>query len=77
MHSHLDALQAMPPVDFRRGPREFHSVAKRASLYIAFETDFKGFWKPEWSPKFDFPGFYSTLFFNAFEHPILMDFWRL
>ena len=77
MHSHLDALQAMPPVNLRRVPRESHSVAKRASFHIAFETDFKGFWKPKWSPKFDFPGFFSTLFFNAFEHPILMDFWRL
>ena len=67
----------MTPVGFRRGARESHSVAKRASFYIALGTDFKGFWKPKWNPKFDFPGFFSTLFFNAFEHPILMDFWRL
>ena len=43
MHSHLDALQAMAPVDFRRGPSGFHSVAKRASFYIAFGKDFCGF----------------------------------
>ena len=43
MHSHLDALQAMPPVSFRRGPSEVHSVAKQASFYIAFGRDFCGF----------------------------------
>ena len=32
MHSHLDALQAMGPVNLRRGPRDFHSVAKQSKL---------------------------------------------
>ncbi len=41
----LDALQTLRPVDLRRLPRQFHSVAKRASLYIAFGTDFQGFWE--------------------------------
>ena len=54
MHSHLDALQAMPPVDLRRGGRRFHSVAKQASLYIASGAHFQGFWKAKWLPKFDF-----------------------
>ena len=35
MHSHLDALQAMGPVDFLRLARDFYSVAKQASFYIA------------------------------------------
>ena len=43
MHSHLDALQAMAPVNLRRGPSEVHSVAKQASFYIAFGRDFRGF----------------------------------
>ena len=43
MHSHLDALQAMRPVDLRRVPRESPSVAKRASFYIAFGRDSCGF----------------------------------
>ena len=54
MHSHLDALQAMGPVNFRRGPSEFHSVAKRASFYIASGARFQGFWKAKWLPKFGF-----------------------
>ena len=43
MHSHLDALQVMAPVALRRGPSEVHSVAKRASFYIAFGRNFYGF----------------------------------
>ena len=39
----LDALQTLRPIDFRRLPRQFHSVAKRASFYIAFGRDFCGF----------------------------------
>ena len=45
MHSHLDALQAMAPVDFRRVPSDFHSVAKQASFYIALGAHFQGFWE--------------------------------
>ena len=33
MHSHLDALQAMGPVDFRRVASEVDSAAKRVSFY--------------------------------------------
>ena len=53
MCSHLNALQAMVPVDFRQGARDSHSVAKQASFNIAFGIDFQGFWKPKWSPKSD------------------------
>ena len=45
MHSHLDALQAMAPVSLRRLPRDFHSVAKQPSFYIAFGAHFQGFWE--------------------------------
>ena len=48
MHSHLDALQAMRPVDLLRGAHECHSVAKQASFYIAFGMDFGGFGLPKW-----------------------------
>ena len=61
MHSHLDALEAMGPVNFRRGPSDFHSVVKQASFYIALGTDVQGFWKPKWTRKLDLPGF----FFNV------------
>ena len=65
MCSHLDALQAMGPVDFRRGPRDFHSVAKQASFYIYFGARFKDFGKPSGFPKSGFRGFFLlTLFFH-------------
>ena len=54
MHSHLDALQAMGPVNLRRLARDFHSVAKQALFYIAAGAHFQGFWKAKWLPKFDF-----------------------
>ena len=78
MRSHLDALQAMQPVNTRRGPREFHSVAKQASFYIAFGAHFQGFWKAKWLPKFDFRGFFFRCYFSLrlIEHPILVDFSR-
>ena len=41
----LDALQTLRPVNFRRLWREFHSVAKQASFYIALGTHFQGFWE--------------------------------
>ena len=62
MCSHLDALQAMGAVDFRRGPHDSHSVAKQASFYIAFGTDFQEFWKAKWTPKFDFQAFFRRYF---------------
>ena len=58
MHSHLDALQAMPPVNLRRVARRFHSVAKQASFYMAFGADFQGFWKAEWPPNSIFKAFF-------------------
>ena len=65
MHSHLDALQAMPPVDLRRGASDFHSVAKQASFYIALGAHFQGFWKAKWLPKFDFRGFFFDVIFHC------------
>ena len=62
MRSHLDALQAMGPVNLRRVPHHSHSVAQQASFYIAFGTDFQGFWKAKWLPKFGFPGFSRRYF---------------
>ena len=37
MCSHLDALQGMPPVAFRRLAGTFHSVAQLASIYVALQ----------------------------------------
>ena len=66
MHSHLDALQAMTPVNFRRLPRDFHSVAKQASFYVAFGTDFQGFWKPKWLPNSIFEALFFDVIFQCF-----------
>ena len=65
MHRHLDAIQAMAPVDLRRVARRFHSVAKQASFYIALEADFEGFWKAKWLPKFDVRGFFFDVIFHC------------
>ena len=43
MRSHLDAIQTMSSVNLRRLPRRFHSIAKQASLSVAFRSDFEGF----------------------------------
>ena len=51
MHSHLDALQAMAPLNLQRVASEVHSVAKQASFYVAFGRDFGGFWRPKWMRK--------------------------
>ena len=77
MRSHLDALQAMALVDFRQGRGDSHSVAQQASFYIAFETNFQGFGSPTGLPTSTFQAFCSTLFFNAFENQISLDFWKL
>ena len=45
MCSHLDDLQAMGAVNFRRVASEVHSVAKQALFYIAFGVHFQGFWE--------------------------------
>ena len=65
MHSHLDALQAMGPVDLPRVASEVHSVAKQASFYIAVGAHFQGFWKAKWLPKFDFRGFFFDVIFHC------------
>ena len=61
MHSHLDALQGMGPIDLRRGPGAFHSVAKQASFCVAlwsdfsrFWSDFERFWEANMEAKIDF-----------------------
>ena len=65
MHSHLDALQAMAPVDLRRLARDFHSVAKQALFYIALGAHVQGFWKAKWLPKFDFRVFFVRCYFSS------------
>ena len=64
MDSHIGSPKAMRPVNLRRLPGGLHSVAKQASFYIAFGTDFGGFWRPKWDPKSDFRGFYFDVFFD-------------
>ena len=64
MRSPLDALQTPPPVDFRRLPGEFHSVAKQASFNIAFRVDLEGFGRPKSMPKCDFRAIFSDVIFE-------------
>ena len=65
MHSHLDALQAMGPVDFRRLPSEAHSVAKQASFYIALGIYFQGFWEV-WGSQLGEENRFLRIFFDVF-----------
>ena len=44
MRSPLDALQTPTPVDFRRFPRDFHSVAQQASFETPFVRVPSRFW---------------------------------
>ena len=69
MPSHLDALQTMISVAFRRFLGRLHSVAKQASFDIASGSDFGGlrsdfgrFWEAKMEPKSNF----GRLFFDAF-----------
>ena len=72
MRSLLDALQTPGPVNLRRLARGSHSVAKQASFYIAFWTNFGGFSRPKRKPKSTF----GELFFDAlFERNFGIDFW--
>ena len=71
MPSHLDALQTMSSVDFRRVAGDFHSVAKQASLSVAFRSDFGGFsddfgwvWEAKMEAKTDF---LDVFFYVVFE----------
>ena len=65
MRSHLDGEQAMAPIDLRRLPGGFHSVAKQASFSIAFWSNFGGFGKPKSMPKFDFRAFFFDVVFES------------
>ena len=66
MRSLLDALQTLSPVDFRRGARDLHSVAKQASFSIAFWSNFGGFGRLKSMPKFDFRAFFFDVIFESF-----------
>ena len=65
MHSHLDALQAMGPVNFRRVPSEAHSVAKQASFYIALGVHFQGFCEV-WGGQLGGVNRFLKVFFDVF-----------
>ena len=77
MPSHLDAIQTMISVSFRRLPRGSHSFAKQASFYVAFGTDVGGFRRLRWTSKLNFRAIFLMFFLNEFLHRILIDFWRL
>ena len=65
MHSHLDTLQAMPPVDFRRVASDFYGVAKQASFYIALGVYFQGFWEV-WGGQLGGENRFLRVFFDVF-----------
>ena len=66
MRSQIGSQKAMAPVNFRRGPGGLHSVAKQASFYVAFGSNFGGFGKPKSMPKFDFRAFFFDVIFESF-----------
>ena len=70
MHSHLDALQAMGPVNFRRLASEAHSVAKQASFYIALGVYFQGFWEV-WGGQLGGENRFLRVFFDVFSRSML------
>ena len=65
MHSHLDALQVMPPVNLRRLSSEVHSVAKQALFYITFGAHFQGFWEV-WGGQLGGENRFLKVFFDVF-----------
>ena len=69
----MDALQTMRCGALRRLAGSFHSVAKQASLSIAFRSDFcrlgtflGGFGRPKWMQKSNLGTFFAMLFSKAF-----------
>ena len=63
MPSHFRSPKAMTPVNLRRGPGDFHSVAKQAWLCVALRSDFGGFGRARRVPKFDFrASFFDVIF---------------
>ena len=64
MPSHLDALQTMPCVNFRRFAGGVHGVAKQASFSIAFWSNFGGLGKPKSMLKIDFRAFFFDVIFE-------------
>ena len=77
--SHLDAIQTMSSVNFRRVPRRFHSVAQQASFNVAFGGDFSRFWSDFerfWEAKMDAKtDFLEVTFRCYFRMRFCMDFW--
>ena len=82
MPSHFDALQRPGPVGLRRVAGVLHSVAKQAWFCVALRSDFGGFGRPKWMPKFDFWVFFfdvilqcvfASIFVCFFEPPDLKN----
>ena len=65
MRSQIGGPKAMPPVNLRRLPGGFHSVAKQASFNIACWSNFNGFGRPKSMPKFDFRAFFFDVIFES------------
>ena len=68
MRSPLDALQTPRPVEFRRFPREVHSVAKQASFETPFVRLPIGFWRVlgwPWDTQMDAKLYFSEVFRGA------------
>ena len=76
MRSLFGRPKAMAPVNFRRLPGDFHSVAKQASLSVAFWSDFRRFWKPKWTLKFNFFKLFFDMFFDRMLASIFASFFE-
>ena len=82
MPSHFDALQTLPPVNFRRLARGLHSVAKQASFSVAFRSDFEGFWgglgrflETKMDAQIGFGRLFGDAFFKRVFASIFCHFW--
>ena len=83
MRSHMDASQAMPPVNLRRFVGDFHSVAKQASRRFAsrsdvggFSEDFGRFLEAKMDAQIDFQAIFFDVFFERVFASICHRFWE-
>ena len=66
MQSHFGSPRVATPVGLRRLPRHSHSVAKQASLSVAFRSDFGGFCETVREAKIKAKINFSEVFFDVF-----------
>ena len=81
MHSRMDALQTMVPVNLRRVANNLHSVAKQASFQTLFfrvpgrfYSDFGRLWEAKTDANIDFWDVFCDAFFEGVSESIFWQF---